>query len=204
MVAFCSGWLSNVSCMIVTKKWLLWIIKFRTVGVCEAFVARGAWPSWNVQQLFYCTMSRAVLAEAVLSNVLYYIEHTKYIRQGSAIACRNFLLSVCFHKQCFPKKNYTQLENLQAYTGTHSLATYLRNSHWEMFATNLLLRDRLLTIGEIAWYVCLFVVVLLYDIFITGPHLCGNSTFDAKHDCCTGRYYCLERSKQSLEWQLDT
>ena len=141
MVAFCSGWLSNVSCMIVTKKWLLWIIKFRTVGVCEAFVARGAWPSWNVQQLFYCTMSRAVLAEAVLSNVLYYIQHTKYIRQGSAIACRNFLLSVCFHKQCFPKELHTA-RKLSELTSIHrkTLNTHvsskqpLRNVRYKPFA----------------------------------------------------------------------
>ena len=54
--------------------------------------------------LFPSMMSRAVVAEAVLSNVLHYINHTKHIRQGSAIACRNFLLSVCFHKHSFPKE----------------------------------------------------------------------------------------------------
>ena len=54
--------------------------------------------------LFPSMMSRAVVAEAVLSNVLDYINHTKHIRQGSAIACRNFLLSVCFYKHSFPKE----------------------------------------------------------------------------------------------------
>ena len=111
------------------------------MGVCEAFVARGACPSWNVQQLFYSTMSRAVVAEAVLSNVLYYIEHTKYIRQGSAIACRNFLLSVCFHKQCFPKEVHTarklsELTSIHRKTLTSHVSSKqpLRNVRYKPFA----------------------------------------------------------------------
>ena len=100
------------------------------MGVCEAFVARGACPSWNVQQLFYSTMSRAVVAEAVLSNVLYYIEHTKYLRQGSAIACRIFLQSVCFHKQCFPKEAHTSRKNSEL-TSIHrkTITSHVTSKH---------------------------------------------------------------------------
>ena len=89
----------------------------------------------------YSTMSRAVLAEAVLSNVLYYIEHTKYIRQGSAIACRNFLLSVCFHKQCFPKEVHTarklsELTSIHRETLTSHVSSKqpLRNVRYKPFA----------------------------------------------------------------------
>ena len=52
-------------------------------------------------------MAREVLAEAVLSNILYFIHTTKHIRQGSAIACRNFLMSVCFHKHKFPPQAHS-------------------------------------------------------------------------------------------------
>ena len=52
-------------------------------------------------------MARAILAEAVLSNVLHYIHNTKHIRHGNAISCRNFLLSVCFHKQSFPQEGHS-------------------------------------------------------------------------------------------------
>ena len=76
-------------------------------GGCEPSVARAACSSWNKLQLYDFPMSRAVLAEAVLSNILHYIHHTKHIRQGSAIACRNFLMSVCFHKHKFPQEAHS-------------------------------------------------------------------------------------------------
>ena len=56
-------------------------------------IARGVCSSWNVRDYTHRTMSRAVLAEAVLSNVLYYIHNTRHIRQGNAISCYVSLLS---------------------------------------------------------------------------------------------------------------
>ena len=50
----------------------------------------------TLNKLIFRTMSQAVLAEAVFRNILYYIHHTKHIRQGSAIACSYFLMYVCF------------------------------------------------------------------------------------------------------------
>ena len=71
--------------------------------------------------LFPSIMSRAVVAEAVLSNVLHYINETKHIRQGSAIACRNFLLSICFHNHSIPlelqsARKIAQLTNIHRRT----------------------------------------------------------------------------------------
>jgi len=63
-------------------------------------------------------MAREVLAEAVLSNILYFIHSTKHIRQGSAIACRNFLMSVCFHKHKFPPQAHSS-RNISQLTKIH-------------------------------------------------------------------------------------
>ena len=52
-------------------------------------------------------MSRAVIAEAVLKNVLFFFYHTKHKREGAVISCREFLLAVCFHKHGFPKNTYS-------------------------------------------------------------------------------------------------
>ena len=63
----------------------------------------GEGSSWKSHR----TMARAILAEAVLSNVLHYIHNTKHIRHGNAISCRNFLMSVCFHKHSFPEEAHS-------------------------------------------------------------------------------------------------
>ena len=52
-------------------------------------------------------MSRAVIAEAVLKNILHYFDTTKSQRKGSVISCRNFLLGICFHKHSFPHGTYS-------------------------------------------------------------------------------------------------
>jgi hypothetical protein len=52
-------------------------------------------------------MSRAVIAEAVLKNVLFFFNHTKHKREGAVISCREFLLAVCFHKHGFPNNTYS-------------------------------------------------------------------------------------------------
>ena len=52
-------------------------------------------------------MSRAVIAEAVLKNILHYFDNTKSQRKGSVISCRNFLLGICFHKHSFPHGTYS-------------------------------------------------------------------------------------------------
>ena len=52
-------------------------------------------------------MSRAVIAEAVLKNILHYFDNTKSQRQGTVISCRKFLLGICFHKHSFPHGTYS-------------------------------------------------------------------------------------------------
>ena len=96
------------------------VLKVSSIVLCCVDVNRrlpGAYGHpGTLNKFIFRTMSRAVLAEAVCSNILYYIHHTKHIGQGSAIACRNFLVSVCFQKQTFPKeahsaRNISQLTN---------------------------------------------------------------------------------------------
>ena len=53
------------------------------------------------------TMSRAQIAEALLRNVLFFLDSTKNLKQGAVISCRQFLLAVCFHKHGFPKHTYS-------------------------------------------------------------------------------------------------
>ena len=91
--------------------------------------------------LFPSIMSRAVVAEAVLSNVLHYINETKHIRQGSAIACRNFLLSICFHKHSIPlelqsARKIAQVTNIHRRTLAASVNAKqcLRNIRYKPFA----------------------------------------------------------------------
>ena len=97
----------------------------------------GAVSSWKSHR----TMARAILAEAVLSNVLHYIHNTKHIRHGNAISCRNFLLSVCFHKQSFPQEGHSA-RNISELTSINrkTLAIHvksqqlLRNIRYKSFA----------------------------------------------------------------------
>ena len=63
--------------------------------------------SWNTERAPIHLMSRAVIAEAVLKNILHYFHNTKSQRKGSVISCRNFLLGVCFHKHSFPQGSYS-------------------------------------------------------------------------------------------------
>ena len=69
--------------------------------------ARDACSSWNTQPPPVHLMSRAVIAEAVLKNILHYFDNTKSQRKGSVISCRNFLLGICFHKHSFPQGSYS-------------------------------------------------------------------------------------------------
>ena len=119
-------------------------------------------------------MYQAVVAEAVLSNVLHFIEHTKHIRQGSAIACRNFLLSVCFHKQSFPKEAHSARK-----------ISELTTIHRKTLRTHLASKQSLRTIrykpfakgsasnywGKHTVRFHLFVFMLRPYLFHTGPHL---------------------------------
>ena len=72
--------------------------------------------------------SRAVIAEAVLKNVLYYFDHTKHKRKGAVICCRNFLLAVCFHKHGLPQ-NTCSARKLGDLTKIHrkTLANQMNN-----------------------------------------------------------------------------
>ena len=87
-------------------------------------------------------MSRAVLAKAVLKNVLHYFDNTKSLRKGSVISCRNFLLRVCFHKQSFSQGTYS-LRNISELTkidrrvmSTHMKSKeVLKNIRYKAFAT---------------------------------------------------------------------
>ena len=103
---------------------------------------------------------------------LCYIQHTKHIRQGSAIACRNFLLSVCFHKQSFPKEAHSARKICYK-----PFAKGCASNYWGKCAVCLFL------------FSCSFVCM-----FHTGAHLCGNKHFNLKHCCITGRNNSKERS----------
>ena len=116
-------------------------------------------------------MSQAVLAEAVLSNVLYYIEHTKHIRQGSAIACRIFLLSVCFHKQSFSKEAHTaikisELTSIHRKTLTSHVSSKqpLRNIRYKPFA-----KGSALLLGKVCGMSVSFCSSFVCNFFNTGP-----------------------------------
>ena len=53
-------------------------------------------------------MSRAVIAEAVLKNILHYFDNTNHKEKGVLYhAHRNFLLGICFHKHSFPHSTYS-------------------------------------------------------------------------------------------------
>ena len=69
-------------------------------------------------------MSRAMIAEAVLRNVLYFFGETKECRKGIDIASRDFLLAVCFHKEGFTGDTFSlrriaQLTGINRKTVTH-------------------------------------------------------------------------------------
>ena len=150
-------------------------------------IARGVCSSWNVRDYTRRTMSRAVLAEAVLSNVLYYIHNTKHIRHGNAISCRNFLMSVCFHKQSFPQEAHSA-RNISEQTSINrkTLAIHvksqqlLRNIRYKPFAK-----------GSASNYwgkraVCTYLFVLLcpYHVFPKNPDFPAKKiTINANVDC---------------------
>ena len=151
--------------------------------------------------LFPSMMSQAVVAEAVLSNVLHYINHTKHIRQGSAIACRNFLLSVCFHKHSFPKEVHSarklgEITNIHQRTLTSHVngKQCLRNIRYKPFAK-----------GSASNYwgkhaVCVFVFCnTCVDILLIRPYRCLTLFSTTQNISFTGWTDCSERSEQSLE-----
>ena len=144
-------------------------------------------------------MSRAVVAEAVLSNVLHYINETKHIRQGSAIACRNFLLSICFHKHSFPQelqsaRKIAEATNIHRRTLAASVNSKqcLRNIRYKPFAKGTASNYW----GKRAVSVCVCVFLRFsYVIFYTAPQHCTKWTLQCKNNASfTGRFNSLERS----------
>ena len=148
--------------------------------------------------LFPSIMSRAVVAEAVLSNVLHYINETKHIRQGSAIACRNFLLSICFHKHSIPlelqsARKIAQLTNIHRRTLAASVNSKqcLRNIRYKPFAKGTASNYW----GKRAVSLCVFFFNFRMSFFYTAPQHCMKWTLQCKNNACvTGRFNSLERS----------
>ena len=64
----------------------------------EIKISKFVWlsSSWNSERLPIHLMSRAVIAEAVLKNILYFFD-----------IMQKLLFSVCFHKHSFPQGSYS-------------------------------------------------------------------------------------------------